>query len=217
MVTDGQVRKLHRELDSGTSLASAAWRTGTDAKTARHYRDNRTLPGTRRADRRRTPRTSRTRIDPLAEVGPAVEKRVAAEPRRLARTPFDRLRREHPGRFLESHRRAFERRVRQWRAPHGPGKAIMFRQGHAAGRVGRHGHERAGRPDRRPTARSPGVPLRADLFEPGARDAVPHGLRSVPRRRRRTPRRPRVFEGRASRGAHQRGGRRRCRARAVGQ
>jgi hypothetical protein len=36
MVTDGQVRRLHRELDSGISLASAARRTGMSNKTARH-------------------------------------------------------------------------------------------------------------------------------------------------------------------------------------
>src|SRR6185437_8699715 len=56
-----------------------------------------------------------------------------AEPRLRAKTLFDWLRREHPDRFLDSHRRTFERRVRQWRALHGPGKAIMFRQIHAAG------------------------------------------------------------------------------------
>ena len=62
MVTDGQVRRLLRELDSGTSLATAAGR---------------------------------------------------AEPRLLAKTLFEWLRREHPGQFLDSHRRTFERRVRQ--------------------------------------------------------------------------------------------------------
>jgi molybdenum-dependent DNA-binding transcriptional regulator ModE len=45
MVTDGQVRRLLRELDSGTSLAPAARRAGMSDKTARHYRDHRTLPG----------------------------------------------------------------------------------------------------------------------------------------------------------------------------
>jgi len=133
MVTDGQVRKLYRELDSGTSLASAAWRTGMDAKTARHYRDDRKLPSARRAERRQMPRTYRTRTDPFADVWPAVEKRLEAEPRLRAKTLFDWLSREHPNRFLDSHRRTFERRVRQWRALHGPGKTIMFRQIHDAG------------------------------------------------------------------------------------
>ena len=131
MVTDGQVRRLLRELDSGTSLATAARRAGMTDKTARHYREDRTPPSTRKKSR--GPRTYRTRPDPFASVWPMVEQRLAAEPRLLAKTLFDWLRRERPGQFLDSHRRTFERRVRQWRATHGPGKSIMFRQIHAAG------------------------------------------------------------------------------------
>jgi hypothetical protein len=44
MVTDGQVRRLHRELDLGVSLTMAARRAGMSAKTARHYRDHQRLP-----------------------------------------------------------------------------------------------------------------------------------------------------------------------------
>ena len=131
MVTDGQVCRLRRELDSGTSLASAARRTGMSNKTARHYRDHSALPGVRR--KLRGPRSYRTRPDPFAAVWPMVEERLRTEPRLLAKTLFDWLRLEHPGLFLDSHRRTFERRVRQWRARLGPNKAIMFRQVHEAG------------------------------------------------------------------------------------
>jgi hypothetical protein len=68
MVTDGQVRRLLRELDSGTNLAAAARRTGMDDKTARHYRDERKLPSMRLADRRQMPRPYRTRPDSFDEV-----------------------------------------------------------------------------------------------------------------------------------------------------
>jgi hypothetical protein len=131
MVTDGQVRRLFREFDSGTSLALAAARTGMSDKTARHYRDHSTLPSTRK--KAQVPRTYRTRLDPFAAAWPTVEERLRAEPRLLAKTLFDWLRREYPGQFLDSHRRTFERRVRQWRATHGPGKTIVFRQVHEAG------------------------------------------------------------------------------------
>ena len=119
MVTDGQIRRLLRELDAGMSLARAARRAGMTDKTARHYRDDRTLPSTRKTSH--VPRTYRTRPDPFATVWSMVEQRLAAEPRLLAKTLFDWLRREHPGQFLDSHRRTFERRVRQWRATQGPG------------------------------------------------------------------------------------------------
>ena len=100
-------------------------------KTARHYRDDRTPPSTRKKSH--VPRSYRTRPDPFAAVWAMVEERLAAEPRLLAKTLFDWLRRERPGEFLDSHRRTFERRVRQWRATRGPGKSITFRQVHAAG------------------------------------------------------------------------------------
>jgi hypothetical protein len=102
-------------------------------KTARHYRDNPTLPSARQ--QARPPRDYRTRTDPFADVWPAVEAKLQAEPRLKAKTLFDWLRREHPGRFLDSHRRTFERRVNQWRALHGPNKAILFRQVHEAGQL----------------------------------------------------------------------------------
>src|SRR4051812_30272142 len=79
------------------------------------------------------PRTYRTRPDPFAAVWPAVEERLRVEPRLSAKTLFDWLRREHPGQFLDSHRRTFERRVRAWQATHGPGKTIVFRQVHRPG------------------------------------------------------------------------------------
>ena len=123
MVTDGQVRRLLRELDSGTQLAVAARRTGMTDKTARFYRDHPTLPS-----QRKEPRVYRTRIDPFAAVWPAVEERLRAEPRLLAKTLFDWLRQQHPGQFFDSNRRTFERRVRQWRAISGPNRPVMFRQ-----------------------------------------------------------------------------------------
>ena len=131
MVTDVQVRKLRRFLEQGSSLAQASWRTGMSEKTARHYRDNTALPSVR--SKQKLPRTYRTRVDPFAAVWSEVEGQLRAEPRLLAKTLFDWLRQHHPGEFLDSHRRTFERRVRQWRAREGPGKLAIFRQVHGAG------------------------------------------------------------------------------------
>ena len=100
-------------------------------KTARHYRDDPALPSVRR--RQKPPRTYRTRIDPFAAVWPEVEAQLRAEPKLKAKTRFDWLRQRHPGQFLDSHRRTFERRVRPWRASDGPGKLAIFRQVHGAG------------------------------------------------------------------------------------
>ena len=60
MVTDGQVRKLFRDLESERFLVVAARRAGMDEKTARKYRSLGALPSTQKL-----PRTYRTRQDPL--------------------------------------------------------------------------------------------------------------------------------------------------------
>ena len=127
MVTDGQVRKLFRDFDSEFCLAVAARRAGMDEKTARKYRSLGALPSTRKRSR-----TYRTRKDPLAELWQKAEVRLVAEPRLRAKTLFDWLQKEHPGQLTQSHRRTFERRVRQWRVIAGATRTVMFSQVHYA-------------------------------------------------------------------------------------
>jgi hypothetical protein len=133
MIKDGQVRTLFRLLDMGLPLAKAARKTDMDEKTARKYRRARQLPS-----ERITPRWWRTRSDGFAEVWPEVEQRLAADPKLQAVTLFRWLqdRPEHQGKFADSQRRTFERRVRRWRATQGPGQVVMFAQVHHPGDVG---------------------------------------------------------------------------------
>lgn len=129
MITDGQVRKLFRDLENGSSLSVAARRAGMDEKTARKYRDLKSLPSTQVPAQR----TYRTRIDPFAAVWQQVQERLEAEPGLQAKTMFDWLKREYPGQFSDSQRRTFERRVLHWRATSGPTRSVMFRQVHFGG------------------------------------------------------------------------------------
>ena len=68
-------------------------------KTARHYRDDATLPSART----KAPRTYRTRTDPFATVWPEVQAKLHAEPKLLAKTLFDGLRQQHPGPRVRQH------------------------------------------------------------------------------------------------------------------
>lgn len=82
-----------------------------------------------------TPRTRR-RPDPLAglfeeEVVPLLEAAPGLRPVAL----FEELRRRHPE-LEQGIRRTLERRVRAWRAVHGPEQEIIFRQTHEPGRLG---------------------------------------------------------------------------------
>jgi hypothetical protein len=129
--TDAQVKELRKALQRGASLAQAAMRADMDRKTARKYRDPPELPS-----QRRTPRTWRTRADPLAAVWPQLAELLQREPALQARTLLAWLQRERPGQPWERSRRTLERRVRQWRAQHGPAKEVFFAQVHEPGRLG---------------------------------------------------------------------------------
>jgi len=99
-------------------------------KTARDYRDDDRLPS-----QRKTQRDYRTRCDPFAEVWPEIQQRLEDEPRLKAHTLFGWLQQAHPGKFPDSTRRTFERRVSKWQALYGPDKPVMFPQIHYPGRL----------------------------------------------------------------------------------
>jgi hypothetical protein len=131
MIKDGQVRRLRRLLDAGKSLTVAAGRTGMDEKTARKYRDLERLPS-----ELAKPRTWRTRADPFEEVWPEVLARLEAEPKLRPFALFGWLQEKYEGRFPESQRRTFERRVRAWRAVRGANREVIFPQVHTPGDLG---------------------------------------------------------------------------------
>src|SRR5437588_507450 len=120
-VTDGQVKELRQWLHQGASLKKAAMMANMDRKTARKYRPAQPLPS-----ERRPPRTWRTRPDPLAAVWPQLAELLQRDPGLQAKTLLAWLHEQHPGEFSSSVQRTLERRVRQWKAQHGPAKEVFF-------------------------------------------------------------------------------------------
>jgi len=108
----------------------AAVRSGMDAKTARKYRRLGRLPS-----EVRMPHSWRTHPDPFADVWTGVVERLALNPGLEALTLFRQLQCEHPGRFPDGQLRTFQRRVKTWRASHGPAKEVFFAQVHTPGRL----------------------------------------------------------------------------------
>jgi hypothetical protein len=79
----------------------------------------------------------RTRKDPFAEVWDSeVVPLLDKQPRLNATTLFEDLQDRHPGRYPNGRKRTFQRRVKAWKALHGPDKEVMFRQRQEAGRLG---------------------------------------------------------------------------------
>ncbi len=130
MVTDQQVRSLRRFALQGLPKEQAASKAGMTDKTARKYRRLQRLPSEVRMDH-----TWRTRLDPFADVWPWVEEQLTLASGLEAKTLFQALQRQYPGRFAEGQLRTLQRRIKRWRAEHGPAKEVFFAQVHEPGRL----------------------------------------------------------------------------------
>jgi len=53
-----------------------------------------------------------------------------------AKTVFEFLQRQNPGRFQDGQVRTLQRRVKVWRATEGPAREVFFAQQHPPGRLG---------------------------------------------------------------------------------
>jgi hypothetical protein len=130
MVTDRHIQRLHRLDQQGWLKGQAAARAGIDPKTARKYRQLGQLPSEVRMKH-----TWRTRLDPFADVWPQVEEQLTLNPGLEAQTLFAWLQRRYPSRFADGQLRTLQRRIKQWRAEHGPAKEVFFSQVHQPGRL----------------------------------------------------------------------------------
>lgn len=108
----------------------AASKAGMDPKTARKYLALNRLPSEVIKERH-----WRTREDPFSEVWEQVRQQIQENGGLEAKTLFEWLQREHPGRFQEGQLRTLQRRIRLWRATEGPPQEVYFGQKHEPGRL----------------------------------------------------------------------------------
>ncbi|HMF98069.1 MAG TPA: IS21 family transposase [Vicinamibacterales bacterium] len=131
MVTDRQVRRLREQRMAGKTLAAAAAAAGMSERTARTWQAGAFPSHTK------TPRPWRTRPDPFATVwATEIAPRLAsdADGRLQALTLFEWLCERYPGQFQPGQLRTLQRRVREWRARHGPDQEVFFEQTAVPGR-----------------------------------------------------------------------------------
>ena len=131
MVTDKQVRLLRLKMTEGKTVEAAAAAAGMSARSAHNWKAG-TLPS-----QAKQPRHWRTREDAFAivwdaEVVPLLES--DQEGILEATTIIGELRRKHGQGFTDKHLRTLQRRVRDWRALHGPEREVFFQQEHPPGR-----------------------------------------------------------------------------------
>jgi transposase len=131
MVTDAQVRLLRRKRMEGKTQEAAAAAAGMSVRAARKWEAG-ALPSEARA-----PRTWRTRKDPFEDVWeedvvPLLERDTKAVLE--ATTILDLLVAKRPDEIQVGQLRTLQRRVRDWRALHGPQREVFFEQVHPPGR-----------------------------------------------------------------------------------
>jgi transposase len=119
-----------KKLSEGETLDRAAIQSGMSENTARRYRKGAKRKGARPS------RTYRTRPDPFAGVWAEVETMLEAAPGLEAKTILSRLCERPDSTFREGQLRTLQRKIKRWRAEHGPHKEVMFPQQHRPGEYG---------------------------------------------------------------------------------
>lgn len=133
MHTDAQVRLLRQKLMEGKKQEGAAASAGMSVRSARKWQSGPLPTECKRA------REWRTRADPFTEVWEQeVVPLLKADEKGVLRgtTVLDVLQEKHPGEFPAGQVRTLQRRIRDWRALHGPGKEVFFEQQHLPGELG---------------------------------------------------------------------------------
>ena len=116
------------ELSKHGRIGDAAMKADMHRETARKYVAAGKLPS-----EMTVVRDWRTRPDPFEEHWPEIETRLRDTPELEAKTLFELLEQAHPGRYEEGQLRTLQRRVKRWRAAHGPDQEVVLAQQHRPG------------------------------------------------------------------------------------
>lgn len=130
-ITDQQIRLYMNERKQGHTQPVAAAKAGVSERSARRI-DAGTLSLSPKPRRH-----WRTRPDPLLDVWQSeLVPLLEANPELLPMTLLEYLDDNYPGRFGQPIHRTLQRRIKAWRAVHGPAKEVMFRQRKQPGQLG---------------------------------------------------------------------------------
>ncbi len=128
MISDQQVRRLQKLFQTEKTQAIAASKAGMDEKTARKYLRAGKLP----SELQRV-HDWRTRDDPFTDVWQWVRSMLSVNAGLEAKTLFEELQRQYPGKFSDGQLRTLQREVKRWRALEGPEREVFFAQEHSPG------------------------------------------------------------------------------------
>lgn len=116
------------EMSKHGHIGQAAMKADMDRKTARKY-----VAGGQFSSEMSTRRDWRTRPDPFEAHWSEVVERLTLAPELEAKALFEALQADHPERYEDGQLRTLQRRIRWWRAAHGPDQEVSLAQQHRAG------------------------------------------------------------------------------------
>ena len=131
MVTDQQVRRLFKLIQTAKNFGIASMKAGMDEKTARKYYRAGKLPNELKPQH-----TWRTRKDPFEDAWDDIKSMLEINPGLEAKTLFEYFQRISPDDFTYGQLRTLQRRIKIWRAVEGPPKEVFFTQIHRPGELG---------------------------------------------------------------------------------
>ena len=123
MITEQQYRKLMTTYQRTGVVSDAALKAGMHRETAARYLEAQAGPA-----QLKTPHTWRTRQDPLEALWLQAKPWLEASPELEGKALFEHLLGADPALAPGHALRTFQRRVRQWRAQHGPAREVHFPQ-----------------------------------------------------------------------------------------
>jgi hypothetical protein len=112
-----------KQINQSKTLKTAATKAGMSEKTARKYRRLNKLPS-----QCKPIHDWKTHEDAFEDDWPRMQEFLENNSGLEAKTLFEVLQRQHPGKYQDGQLRTFQRRVKQWRALHGPGNEVYFPQ-----------------------------------------------------------------------------------------
>ena len=130
MITEHQYRRLMTNYQQSGVVSHAAMKAGMDRETATRYINAQAGPS-----QLKTPHTWRTREDPLEALWLKAKPWLETSPELEAKALFEHLLGEDPTGAPGHALRTFQRRVRQWRAQHGPPREVHFPQAREPGQA----------------------------------------------------------------------------------
>lgn len=129
MVKDMQARRLFAMQNKVKYLYQLADLAGMNVKTARKYLKCGKLPS-----QLKPVHTWKTRTDPFKEDWKWVDQFLKEDDEVIeAKSLFEAFQKEYPGKYQDGQLRTFQRRLKQWRALHGPGQEVFFPQVYTPG------------------------------------------------------------------------------------